>query len=170
MAAGLEPPSDAPSTRTPDEEKQAVAEAISATAAELNARGERAGGSAQDVLEAQAMMAEDPTLEETVHEKIDAGATGEYAVYTAFDEFAEQLKELGGYLGERAADLADVAQRVIAQLRGVAAPGVPEPGHPFVLVAEDLAPADTALLDLDQVLAVVTTEGGPTSHTAILAR
>src|SRR5690606_10761393 len=41
---------------------------------------------------------------------------------------------------------------------------------PFVLVARDLAPADTALLDLGQVLALVTTDGGPTSHTAILAR
>ncbi|WP_156760918.1 phosphoenolpyruvate--protein phosphotransferase [Microbacterium karelineae] len=170
MADGLAAPDDAPSTRTPDEEKAAVAEAVQAVAAELNARGERAGGSARDVLEAQAMMAEDPTLEETVHAKIDAGATGEYAVHRAFAEFAEQLQALGGYLGERAADLADVAQRVIAHLRGVPAPGVPEPGHPFVLVATDLAPADTALLDLDQVLAVVTTEGGPTSHTAILAR
>lgn len=170
MAAGLEAPSDAPSTRTPDEEKASVAEAVSAVAAELNARGEGAGGPARDVLEAQAMMAEDPALEESVHRKIDAGATGEHAVHTAFAEFAEQLQALGGYLGERAADLADVAQRVIAHLRGVAAPGVPDPGHPFVLVAADLAPADTALLDLDRVLAVVTTEGGPTSHTAILAR
>ncbi|HJB64526.1 MAG TPA: phosphoenolpyruvate--protein phosphotransferase [Candidatus Microbacterium pullistercoris] len=170
MAAALEPPSDASSTRTPDDEKAAVAEAVSAVAAELNDRGERAGGSARDVLEAQAMMAEDPTLEELVAARIDGGATGEYAVYAAFAEFAEQLKEVGGYLGERAADLADVAQRIIAHLRGVPAPGVPEPGHPFVLVATDLAPADTALLDLDQVLAVVTLEGGPTSHTAILAR
>ena len=170
MASALEAPTSAPSSRTPEEEKTAVAAAVSAVAAELNARGERAGGSAQDVLEAQAMMAEDPTLEELVHGKIDEGATGEYAVYTSFNEFAEQLKELGGYLGERAADLADVAQRIIAHLRGVSAPGVPEPGHPFVLVAPDLAPADTALLDLNQVLAVVTTDGGPTSHTAILAR
>ncbi|GGF46273.1 phosphoenolpyruvate-protein phosphotransferase [Microbacterium sorbitolivorans] len=170
MASALEAPTSAPSSRTPDEEKTAVAAAVSAVAAELNARGERAGGSAQDVLEAQAMMAEDPTLEELVHAKIDEGSTGEYAVYTSFNEFAEQLKEMGGYLGERAADLADVAQRIIAHLRGVSAPGVPEPGHPFVLVAPDLAPADTALLDLDQVLAVVTTDGGPTSHTAILAR
>ena len=170
MASALEAPTSAPSSRTPEEEKTAVAAAVSAVAAELNARGERAGGSAQDVLEAQAMMAEDPTLEELVHGKIDEGATGEYAVYTSFHEFAEQLKELGGYLGERAADLADVAQRIIAHLRGVSAPGVPEPGHPFVLVAPDLAPADTALLDLNQVLAVVTTDGGPTSHTAILAR
>src|SRR5690606_6304000 len=122
------------------------------------------------IFEAQAMMAEDPTLLEQVHERIDQGATAEYAVHVAFAAFAEQLKALGGYLGERAADLADVAQRVIAHLRGVQAPGVPDPGHPFVLVAADLAPADTALLDLDQVLAVVTTDGGPTSHTAILAR
>src|SRR5690606_16557764 len=122
------------------------------------------------IFEAQAMMAEDPTLLEQVHERIDQGATAEYAVHVAFAAFAEQLKALGGYLGERAADLADVAQRVIAHLRGVQAPGVPEPGHPFVLVAPDLAPADTALLDLNQVLAVVTTDGGPTSHTAILAR
>ena len=91
-------------------------------------------------------------------------------MHEAFASFRAQLEAVGGYLGERAADLDDVAQRVIARLQGVAAPGVPDPGHPFVLVAKDLAPADTALLDLDQVLALVTTEGGPTSHTAILAR
>ncbi|QGU26279.1 phosphoenolpyruvate--protein phosphotransferase [Microbacterium oryzae] len=169
MAARLEPPRDEKSTRDADEEKAAVATAVAAVAAELNARGERAGGAARDVLEAQAMMAEDPTLEESVHARIDAGSTGEWAVHAAFAEFAETLQAMGGYLGERAADLADVAQRVIAHLRGVPAPGVPDPGHPFVLVAPDLAPADTALLDLDKVLAVVTTEGGPTSHTAILA-
>ena len=49
-------------------------------------------------------------------------------------------------------------------------PGVPDPGHPFVLVADDLAPADTATLDPGSVLALVTERGGPTSHTAILAR
>ncbi|OUD87230.1 Phosphoenolpyruvate-protein phosphotransferase [Clavibacter michiganensis subsp. michiganensis] len=47
---------------------------------------------------------------------------------------------------------------------------MPDPDHAFVLVARDLAPADTALLDLDKVLALITTDGGPTSHTAILAR
>ena len=169
LAPRLEAPTDARSTRTPDEERADVARAIAAVAAELNARGERAGGAAQEVLEAQAMMAEDPTLEEQVSALIDDGHTAEYAVHTAFARFAQTLQEMGGYLGERAADLADVSQRVIAQLRGVPAPGVPDLDHPFVLVAEDLAPADTALLDLDRVLAVVTTAGGPTSHTAILA-
>jgi phosphotransferase system enzyme I (PtsI) len=122
------------------------------------------------VLEAQAMIAEDPSLESELDARISAGATAERAVHEAFATFRETLVAVGGYLGERAADLDDVAQRVIARLRGVPAPGVPDPGHPFVLVATDLAPADTALLDLDQVLALITSEGGPTSHTAILAR
>jgi len=49
-------------------------------------------------------------------------------------------------------------------------PGVPTLTEPSVLVARDLAPADTAGLDPSKVLALVTEEGGPTSHTAILAR
>lgn len=170
MAEPLPAPLDEPSALTPDEETARVTDAVAAVARELEERGAQAGGAARDVLEAQAMMAEDPTLADEVGTRIRAGKTGEFAVHDAFASFREQLTALGGYLGERAADLDDVAQRVIARLRGVAAPGVPDPGHPFVLVAKDLAPADTALLDLDKVLALVTTEGGPTSHTAILAR
>ncbi|MFK4836423.1 phosphoenolpyruvate--protein phosphotransferase [Microbacterium sp. ZW T2_14] len=170
MAEPAPPPSDAPSTLSVDEEKARVTDAVAAVARELEARGAQAGGAAQEVLEAQAMMAEDPTLVDEVGTRLAQGRTGEFAVFDAFASFREQLTALGGYLGERAADLDDVAQRVIARLRGEPAPGVPDPGHPFVLVAKDLAPADTALLDLDKVLALVTTEGGPTSHTAILAR
>ena len=44
------------------------------------------------------------------------------------------------------------------------------PEEPSVLLAKDLAPADTALLDPSRVLALVTSQGGPTSHTAIIAR
>ena len=170
MADPLPAPSDVPSTLTPDEELARVREAVAAVARELEERGSKAGGLARDVLEAQAMMAEDPTLDTEVSTRVNAGKTGEYAVHEAFASFRDTLAAMGGYLGERAADLDDVAQRVIARLRGLPAPGVPDPGHPFVLVAKDLAPADTALLDLDQVLAQVTTDGGPTSHTAILAR
>lgn len=170
MADPLPAPSDVPSTLTPDEELARVRAAVSAVARELEERGSKAGGLARDVLEAQAMMAEDPTLDTEVSTRVNAGKTGEYAVHEAFASFRDTLAAMGGYLGERAADLDDVAQRVIARLRGLPAPGVPAPGHPFVLVAKDLAPADTALLDLDQVLALITTDGGPTSHTAILAR
>jgi len=170
MSEPLPAPSDAPSALTADEESARVREAVAAVARELEQRGALAGGNARDVLEAQAMMAEDPSLADEVATRLAQGRTGEWAVFDAFASFRDQLTALGGYLGERAADLDDVAQRVIARLRGVPAPGVPDPGHPFVLVAKDLAPADTALLDLDKVLALVTTEGGPTSHTAILAR
>jgi phosphotransferase system enzyme I (PtsI) len=91
-------------------------------------------------------------------------------VFEAFAAFRDMLLGMGGYMGERAADLDDVSQRVVAHLLKLPAPGVPNPGHPFVLVARDLAPADTAMLDLTQVLGLVTSDGGPTSHTAILAR
>ncbi|GAB3850978.1 phosphoenolpyruvate--protein phosphotransferase [Nesterenkonia populi] len=172
--ARMAPPPAAPvaekSTLAPEKERERAAEAVSAVAADLAARGEKAGGEAQEVLEAQVMMAQDPSLAEAVEAKTAEGSRAEWAVHSAFEEFAEMLKGLGGYLGERAADLNDVSQRVVAHLRGLPAPGVPDPGRPFVLVARDLAPADTALLDLDKVLALVTVEGGPTSHTAILAR
>ncbi|MCK2024109.1 phosphoenolpyruvate--protein phosphotransferase [Microbacterium sp. kSW2-24] len=170
MTEALPAPDQTPSTVGAEAERTRVREAVAVVAQELTARGEAAGGSAQEVLEAQAMIAEDPTLQDEVDERIDAGATAEWAVHDAFAGFKATLEAVGGYLGERAADLDDIAQRVLARLRGVEAPGVPNPGHPFVLVARDLAPADTALLDLDQVLALITSDGGPTSHTAILAR
>ncbi|TPW73511.1 phosphoenolpyruvate--protein phosphotransferase [Schumannella sp. 10F1B-5-1] len=151
-------------------EKQKVQDAVARVAADLGARAEKAGGEAQQVLEAAVMMAQDPMLADDVSARVDAGKTGERAVHEAFASFQEQLVALGGYMAERATDLADVAQRIIASLRGVPAPGVPESDTPFILVARDLAPADTALLDLNKVLGLVTSDGGPTSHTAILAR
>ena len=153
-----------------DAEFAGVTRALRTVADDLTARGEKAGGEAKDVLDAQALMAVDPTLADDVEQRIADGATGERAVFEAFAAFQERLVGMGGYMAERATDLGDVAQRVIASLRGVAAPGVPESDTPFVLVAPDLAPADTALLDLDKVLALITRDGGPTSHTAILAR
>jgi phosphotransferase system enzyme I (PtsI) len=80
------------------------------------------------------------------------------------------LEQAGGYLAERVADLRDVRDRALAVLLGVPMPGIPHPGTPYVLLAEDLAPADTATLDPAEVVALVTTAGGPTSHTAILAK
>ncbi|SFN93938.1 phosphoenolpyruvate--protein phosphotransferase [Mycetocola miduiensis] len=170
MSDPLPPPADSPSTRTQADEAERARTSLRIVARELESRGQAAGGAARDVLEAQAMMAEDPMLSEAIDEALAAGKTAERAVFEAFASFRDQLAAMGGYLGERAADLDDVSQRVIADLGGVPAPGVPSPEHPFVLVARDLAPADTAMLDLDKVLGLVTSDGGPTSHTAILAR
>ena len=147
-----------------------VHESLTAVSEELAAKGAKAGGGAQAVLEAASMMAQDPTLSDDVKARIDSGTSGERAVFEAFAAFQEILIGMGGYMAERATDLGDVAQRIIAHLRGVPAPGVPTSDTPFILVASDLAPADTALLDLDKVLGLITRDGGPTSHTAILAR
>ena len=170
MAAKLEPPSDAPHDGDAGAETERANEALSAVAAELVERGEQVGGEARDVLQAASLMAQDPALISDVAERIGGGANAEYAIQEAFGAFKQMLIALGGYMAERATDLDDVAQRVIAHLRGVPAPGVPESDEPFILIARDLAPADTATLDLDRVLALITQDGGPTSHTAILAR
>lgn len=169
MPDPLPEPSTTPSTIGPDAEKERVTHALAATGADIRARAEQAGGKAGEVLEAQALMMDDPMLRTEVDSRIDTGMTAERSVHEAFAFFRDQLLAIGGYLGERAADLDDVSRRAIARLAGVAAPGVPQSATPFVLVARDLAPADTALLDTSVVVAIVTEEGGKTSHTAILA-
>jgi phosphotransferase system enzyme I (PtsI) len=170
MPEPLPEPAASRSTLDPDAELARATASMHTVAEDLEARGVRAGGTAQEVLEAQAMMAEDPTLVEEITARLHKHQTAERAVFEAFAAFRDQLLALGGYLGERAADLDDVAQRVISDLGGFPAPGVPDPAEPFVLVARDLAPADTALLNLEKVLGLITIDGGPTSHTAILAR
>ena len=170
MPDPLPEPKDEKHTGDAAAEFTAVETSLAAVAADLTEKGEKAGGAAKEVLEAAAMMAQDPTLVDDVKARIEAGTTGERAVFDAFAAFQEILIGMGGYMAERATDLGDVAQRIIANLRGVPAPGVPSSDEPFILVAPDLAPADTALLDLTKVLGLITRDGGPTSHTAILAR
>jgi phosphoenolpyruvate-protein phosphotransferase (PTS system enzyme I) len=170
MPDPLPEPADTASTLGVDAEKERATAALASTAALIRLRGERAGGTAKDVLEAQAFMAEDPTLADDIAARITTGKTAERAAFEAFAGFRDMLLGMGGYMAERATDLDDVSQRVIAQIEGVPVPGVPDPDYPFVLFARDLAPADTALLDLEKVIALVTSDGGPTSHTAILAR
>jgi phosphotransferase system enzyme I (PtsI) len=91
-------------------------------------------------------------------------------VHEAASGFIANLHDAGGYMAERARDVEDVRNRLVADLLGVPVPGVPELTVPSVLVARDVAPAETAGLDPAVVLALVTEEGGPASHTAILTR
>ena len=134
------------------------------------ARDELGSTDAAEILEAQVLMAEDPSLLDGIGERTAAGLTAERAIFETFAQYRDLLAAAGGYLADRVGDLDDLAARAIAAATGVPMPGLPEVPEPFVLVALDLAPADTALLDLTRVLALVTQEGGPTSHTAILAR
>ena len=178
MAAALPEPSDAPraDSVSAESEIERVTKSLALVNADLNRRAEEAANGdegakqAAPILQAIAMFASDPALAQSINTLIEQGKTAERAVLEGFGAVEEMFKAIGGYQGERAADLHDVGQRVIADLMGVPAPGVPVSDAPFVLVAEDLSPADTAGLDLDKTLAIVTSQGGPTSHTAILAR
>ena len=178
MAAALPEPSDAPraDSVSAESEIERVTKSLALVNADLNRRAEEAANGdegakqAAPILQAIAMFASDPALAQSINTLIEQGKTAERAVLEGFGAVEEMFKAIGGYQGERAADLHDVGQRVIADLMGVPAPGVPVSDTPFVLVAEDLSPADTAGLDLDKTLAIVTSQGGPTSHTAILAR
>lgn len=168
--AVLEPPAKSIPAEEAGREQGRARQAVEAVAADLIARGNLAGGEAQHVLEAQAMMAQDPELMSDVDRRIAVGSTAERAVYDAFAAYRALLANAGEYLAGRVADLDDVRNRIVARLLGVPMPGVPDSDEPYVLIARDLAPADTALLDPTLVLGFVTEEGGPTSHSAILAR
>ncbi len=155
----------------PEAERSAARDALEHVGKDLAQRATRAADpQARAILEAQSLMATDSLLTEACDASIADGLDAAHAVHAAFTEQAEGLREAGGYLGERAADLEDLRDRAVARILGEPMPGIPDPGHAFVLVAEDLAPADTATLDPGRVLALVTERGGPTSHTAILAR
>ncbi|PZF84000.1 phosphoenolpyruvate--protein phosphotransferase [Jiangella anatolica] len=147
-----------------------IAAAAEQVRADLERRAAAAHGDGAAVLEATALMAADPALVTAAQKKVDDGTAPARAVWEAAAEVQAMLESLGGYMAERARDVADVRDRIVAVLDGRPAPGVPERDEPFVLVAHDLAPADTATLNPATCLALVTEGGGPTSHTAILAR
>lgn len=152
-------------------EIDAALAALRLLADELDARAARASSrQARDVLQAQALMARDPLLADAVSDLVGQGRDAAHALHEAFRAQAALLREAGGYLAERAADLEDLRARAVAYALGEPMPGVPDPGYPYVLAADDLSPADTAALEPGSVLALVTARGGPTSHTAILAR
>lgn len=163
-------PADTVSTLSVGEEAARARDALEQVAGELEARAALAGGDAADVLTAQAMMARDPDIWEDVEAQLAQKKTAEWAVAQAFRAFVTMLQSLGGTQAERASDLVDVSRRTVAAIMGISAGDVPDSDEPFVLVAEDLSPADTAVLDLSRVLALVTSGGSPTAHTAILAR
>ena len=153
-----------------DEASAALRAAAKAVQADLGHRAVGASGAGREVLEATALMANDPMLIKAAVKLIDNGVSAERAIWEAAASVAEMLHNLGGYMAERATDVLDVRRRIVAELRGVPAPGIPYSDTPFILVGEDLAPADTATLDPAKVLALVTSSGGPQSHTAIIAR
>ena len=173
MAPGITEPEIATleSSRDLDKECDRIAEAAQKVKKGLELSAAEAKGEGRTLLETTAQMAADPTLTTSAQAKVrERRLVPERAVWEAAGTLADMLESLGGYMAERTRDVADVRDRIIAVLTDSPMPGIPRLPEPFVLVAEDLAPADTALLDPEKVVAFITSEGGPTSHTAILAR
>ncbi len=172
MRLGAPPklPGTEPAVADPQAEADRAVAALEAVGEFLRGRAAASKGEAADVLVAEAMMACDPALAAKVRGLAGSGRAAAWAVSEALASYREMLTAAGGYLAERAADLDDIADRAVALLLGEPMPGIPAPGHPFVLLAAELAPADTATLDRAVVLAIVTERGGLTSHTAILAK
>ena len=173
--AGTVPEPPAEGRLAPDQEVEEAAAQLAVASArvcqDLTAAAAGASGTGREILHTTAMMAADPTLVAAAQQLVRQDRLDPArAVWQAATTVIDQLSALGGYMAERTSDVADVRSRIVAILTGQPAPGVPNPAHPFVLLATDLAPADTATLDPAAVVAIITTQGGPTSHTAIIAR
>ncbi len=144
--------------------------ASAAVGQRLAERASASSGVAAEVLAATANLATDRGWVRAAGKLINGGAAAETAATAATEQFVEMFTKVGGLMAERVTDLRDVRDRVIAELMGLPEPGVPTPDQPVILLADDLAPADTAGLDPSLILGIITRLGGPTSHTSIIAR
>lgn len=165
-----EPHGALPRGDRPAEADRAAASA-SAVAADLRNLAPAADREARDIVGAIASMATDPQLLFAIRTKvIDQGLTAERAVWQAVAEISARFASSGTLLAARVVDLQAVRDRMIARLSARAAPRPRLSRGPYVLVAHDLAATETVLLDPRLCLAIVTWQGAPGSHTAILAR
>jgi len=145
-------------------------EAAGRVADGFRAKAAATTGATAEVLTASAGLATDRGLRAAVRKNLNAGQQLLSSIDAAVEQFVTVFAGMGGLMAERVTDLRDIHARVVARLVGEPEPGVPVPASPSILVAADLAPADTAGLDPALVVAIVTERGGPTSHTAIIAR
>ncbi len=133
---------------------------------------EETGAEEASIFEAHLMMLKDPELLKEVRAAIeDEELNAEAAIHEAAESYAQMLEAMEDeYLGARAADVRDVAERVVRVLLDLPQSPAAELSDRSVILARDLTPSDTVLLDKSLVLGFCTAEGGKTSHTAILAR
>ncbi|AKE41394.1 phosphoenolpyruvate-protein phosphotransferase [Corynebacterium kutscheri] len=151
-------------------EKERFAAAADLVASRLLERSATAKGAAAGILKATAGMVNDRGWRKAVNKGIQGGHPAAYAVVAATTKFVTMFEAAGGVMAERTTDLRDIRDRVIAELRGEKEPGLPDVSEQVILFADDLSPADTAALNTEYFVGLVTELGGPTSHTAILAR
>jgi phosphoenolpyruvate-protein phosphotransferase len=167
----IEPP-DAPRGR--EEDGALLDAALTAVAGELEelaaTTSQRVGTAEAGIFRAQGEMLQDSALVAATATHIVAGHGASWSWRQALDQQIEALRKVPNpLLAARAADVSDAGERVLRRLMGMKDEAV-EVGQGSILLAEDLSPSDTASLDPQRVLGLCTAHGGPTSHTAILAR
>lgn len=156
-------------------EKARLAAAQAASMEQLEVLAEKcreeAGDEAAVLFETHAMFVEDEDFVECMTSVMEEeSCNAEYAVEQAGEQFAAMFAAMDdAYMQARAADIKDVARRILDNLMGVVAGGI-DSDVPIILAADDLAPSETLQLDKSKILAFVTQGGSGNSHTAILAR
>ena len=165
------------STEEVDEHQRRLEHALVATRGqllELQRRVSSALGAEESrIFDAQLLILEDPSLIEEVKRMTAADRINvEHAFSLVAQRFIEGFSAMeDGYLRERAADIRDVTGRVIHNLLSPEPPAdLSDIREPCILVARDLTPSQTALLDRRKILGFATDQGSATSHSAILAR
>ena len=123
------------------------------------------------IFEMHQIMLTDDDYKESVENIIDSQhVNAEYAVAQTGDNYAAMFAAMDdAYMQARAADIKDVAKRILNNLLGVVDGGI-HSDVPVILAADDLAPSETLQLDKSKILGFVTMGGSGNSHTAILAR
>ncbi len=158
----------------PEGEKQRLSKSIEEAQVEIAEIKEdvssRSSSNEAEIFEAHLMILEDAALLDKAKNDIDQGVNAEKAWMDAIEFFAQMMESIPDEtMASRAVDIRDVGHRVLGHLLGAGGGGT-KINDPVVICGDDLTPSDTAGFDKDFVLAFCTAKGGPTSHTAILAK
>ena len=132
---------------------------------------ETVGEEEAQIFEIHGMLLHDDDLLDALWEEIENGNCAEEALKRATERVSAMLRALNDpYLSARAADVGDVTRQVLGALSGEDDSASLQSREPFILVADDLSPSETVMLEKSLILGFVTLRGTPNSHTAILAR
>ena len=160
-----------------DAEATRLDDALAKCTEELQAIRDKAaqslGEAEAQVFDAHLMVLSDPEMVGQIKQNIqDNKVNAEAALKEVTDMYIGMFEAMddNAYMQERAADIRDVAKRILAHLLGVTLPNPSMINEEVIVVAHDLTPSDTAQLDRTYVKAFVTDIGGRTSHSAIMAR
>ena len=125
-----------------------------------------------DIFSAHLLILEDRTLIEDVLSKIkEEHVPAEYAFSVVIQRYFHAFAQINDeYLKERVADIKDVGKRILLNLKGEKKDSLVSLKEKVIVIAHDLSPSETAMMDRRHVIAFATDIGGPTSHTAIMAR